>query len=360
VRVGIISEQVRQTVPGGIGTYLLGLLDGLAELNEPGIDVVTLATRPKGFDPLSGRSIPIATFPFPHRLQMALWDRGLGAPRVPLDVIHLSSLAGPVTKKNVPARTVMVHDLSWRHFPELTTSRGARWHEAALQRVIDSEALILTTSINVAEEVSAAGVDRGRITVVHAGSDHLKIEDVPGAQALLETLGVSGQFFLTVSTIEPRKNLPALIKAYEQARVEFDETVPLVIVGPEGWGPSIKRSQGVILAGRQNDEILAALYSMATCFVYVPLHEGFGLPPIEAMAHSSPVIVSTQTPSTELTTGCWKVDARDTDAVAQQMLRALSDDVERSAIAIQGKAFADNYRWIDVAKAHCDVWKRTQ
>jgi glycosyltransferase involved in cell wall biosynthesis len=357
MRVGVIGEQARQPVPGGIGTYLFALLDGLVELDDPDLEIVALASRPHGHDPLADHGVAVRTTRATHRVQMALWDRGLGRPSIDLDVMHLTSLAGPIAKTNAPPRTVMVHDLSWRHFPELTTSRGVRWHEAALKRVVASDALILTTSSNVAEEVAAAGVSRDRITVVHAGSDHLKVQNVPGARALLDSFGVTGQFFLTVSTLEPRKNLPGLISAYSRAMPEFLEPCPLVIVGPTGWGPTLKPAKGVVFAGHQSDEVLAALYGLATCFVYVPIHEGFGIPPLEAMAQGTPVIVSRETPSTQRTDACWKVDASDADGLASRLLDSLRDEATSRAIGASGKEFADGYRWIDVARAHRDVWR---
>ncbi|MEI8263260.1 MAG: glycosyltransferase family 1 protein [Actinomycetes bacterium] len=357
MKVGVIAEQLRQEVPGGIGTYLTGLLRGLEELHAPDIEVIVLASRPHGDEPLAASGNRIYTSRYSHRLQMALWDQGWATPKIPLDILHLTSLAGPITSKNSPPRSVMIHDLSWRHYPELTTRRGERWHEAAFQRVMASPCRILTTSKNVANELLETGISQDRISTVGAGSDHLKVADRGKAQSLLDQLGIRGEFVLTVSTLEPRKNLPRLIEAHHLATKDIDRRVPLLIVGPTGWGPNVRSDPHAILAGRQPDEVLAGLYELAACFAYVPLLEGFGLPPLEAMTHGAPVIVSTTTPSTERATHCWKVDPLDITGMATAIHTALEDSDARTRISAGGREYAKKHRWVDVASAHVEVWR---
>ncbi len=132
---------------------------------------------------------------------------------------------------------VTVHDVAWRRHPEATTARGAKWHEAALCRARDSDAALVVTSKFVAADLLADGVQSDRITIVNGGSDHLVPEDPVQTEALLERLGVRGEFLLTVSTLEPRKNVDRLLQAYGQIRPDLPEPWPLVIVGPTGWGP---------------------------------------------------------------------------------------------------------------------------
>jgi glycosyltransferase involved in cell wall biosynthesis len=357
MRVGVVAEQIRHRVPGGIGTYVTGLLQGLASLAAPELEVVALASRCRDHDPLQDLGIEVLNSRHSHRVQMALWDRGLGLPETPLDLLHLTSFAGPLRKERSLSRTVMAHDLSWRLYPELTTARGARWHEAALQRVIRAEAMVLTASSEVAQQLHEAGVATEHIAVVHHGSDHLKGSDDDAARALLEALGIAEPFLLTVSTLEPRKNLPGLIAAYEQLRGRLAEPCPLLVVGPAGWGPKLKASDGVVLAGRQPDETLVSLYRLARCFVYVPLHEGFGLPPLEAMSEAAPVVVSTAVPSTQESDACWKVKADDAEAIASALFEALSDPVARSEHGANGQRFAQRFRWVDAAREHFEVWK---
>ena len=156
------------------------------------------------------------------------------------------------------------------------------------------------TSKLVAADLVRDGVDADRITIVHGGSDHLVPEDPAQSDALLRRLGVPGEFLLTVSTLEPRKNVDRLLQAYARARPALPEPWPLVIVGPTGWGPvltSPPEQEGVVFAGAVTDAALSGLYRRARAFAYVPLTEGYGLPPLEAMRMGTPAVIANEVPS---------------------------------------------------------------
>jgi len=354
MRVGVVAEQLRQAVPGGIGTYASGLLGGLRTIREPDLDVVALAGRVRPPDPLDDLADSVATWPLPHRALVALWDRGLARPRGSFDVVHLCSFAGPLPTGKGPPTTVMVHDLAWRSNPELTTTRGARWHEAAYLRARHSSASIITPSRATAELVLADGVSPDRVTVIAEGCDHLPPSDEQAADTLLMAHGIEGAFLLTVSTLEPRKNLARLVEARRRLG---PDTPPLLVVGPAGWGPAQKPADGVVLLGRQPGEVLAALYGRCEVFAYVPLLEGFGLPPLEAMAHGAAVLVSATTPSTSAADIACQVDPSDTTAIADGLEWLLSVPPERQALADAGRAFAGQHRWSDVARQHLELWR---
>ena len=156
-----------------------------------------------------------------------------------------------------------VHDLAWRRHPEATTSRGARWHEAALTRARKSAARIVVPSRLVASDLAASGFEDGRITVVPSGADHLPAPDRAGADSLLARLGIRGPYLLTVGTLEPRKNLERLVLAYGAVRGSLPAAWPLLVVGPTGWGsqPVVSpETEGVVFAGAVPSAVLAELY----------------------------------------------------------------------------------------------------
>ena len=351
MKVAVLAEQLRQEVPGGIGTYVRGLLQGLAELGTEVVEVEVVASRGREHDPLEALGGTFRTTHFPHRLQMLLWDRGLGHIEGSADVLHRSSLAGP-RSSSVPS-TVMIHDLAWRAMPALTTIRGRHWHEAALRRARTSSAHLLTPSKVVAEQLIGEGIASSRITVVTEGADHLPLADHEAARRALVAAGVSGPFLLSVSTLEPRKNLGGLIEAHRRSGIDL----PLVVVGPAGWGENLVGSDAVVLLGAQPAAVLAALYERCEVFCYVPHFEGFGLPPLEAAHHGAPVVVSTTVPSTEGLTGNWRVDPNDPDGIADALQRALEDGVARTSAKEQARSFAASHRWVDVARAHVAVWE---
>ena len=214
---------------------------GLGELPEderPSLSL--LASRPaRGPDPLASLGPAVVCSRLPGPLMTRAWDLGLLRPGRGSDVVHSVSLAAPLPAKGVPL-VLTVHDVAWRSMPEAYPTRGRRWHEAALRRAAARAAAVIVPSEATATAVLAAGVGIGerRLHVVPEGADHLGEPDGPAAQALLDRLGVKGPYLLTVSTLEPRKNLGRLFEAYALARPRLLEPWPLVVVGPSGWGPA--------------------------------------------------------------------------------------------------------------------------
>lgn len=302
-------EQLRRRVPGGIGAYARGLLSGLTELAEDGdeVDVTLFASRARRSgsstqrDPLLDFGRPVLLSPWPGPAMTRLWDHGwLGVPKG-FDVVHSVSLASPPRSDSGNGHSVVtVHDLAWRRYPDATTARGRKWHEAALRRARDSTASLVVTSGFVAADLINDGVAPDRITIVQGGSDHLAAPDDDAAASVLRSLGVQGEFLISVGTLEPRKNVQRLVQAYGRACASWPEPWPLVVVGPEGWGPDLSSTlhqTGVKFAGAVSDGALAGLYRQARAFAYVPLTEGYGLPPLEAMRSGTPSVVACEVPS---------------------------------------------------------------
>jgi hypothetical protein len=109
MRVGVIAEQLRQEVPGGIGTYVRGLLSGLAALDEPMLRLTALTSRAPSPDPLASLGVEIDASRFGHHVLMALWDRGLNRPRRSFDMLHLTSLAAVLAGMRRPTAASAVH-----------------------------------------------------------------------------------------------------------------------------------------------------------------------------------------------------------------------------------------------------------
>jgi glycosyltransferase involved in cell wall biosynthesis len=351
VKVSVLVEQLRQRVPGGIGTYAAGLLTGLGDLASERLVIEVMASKGPRPDPLERFGFEVRAGLLGHRTQMLLWDAGFGQLGSDADVVHRTSLAGPAHLRR--PSTVMVHDLAWRSEPSLTTSRGRRWHEAALGRALASSARLLVPSTPVADALVADGVESGRIDVVAEGADHLPAADLEAATEQLGAAGVRGAFLLSVSTLEPRKNVAGLLEAHRRSGVE----VPLVVVGPTGWGGALAPTDGVAFLGPQPPAVLAGLYEACLGFCYVPYLEGFGLPPLEAAFRGAPLVVSTMVPSVEGLDECWRVEPDDVDAMARALHELVDDEAARVRAGEAARRFGAEHRWVDVARRHVEIWQ---
>jgi glycosyltransferase involved in cell wall biosynthesis len=333
MRVALIAEQLRRPVPGGIGTYIKGLLKGSALLPERDIWVAPRQWR------------------LPVQLVSRAWDRGLLGGSDRFDVVHAPALAFPPTSKPL---VVTVHGLEWRDTEHRVPERARRWHEAALVRAVRHGALVLASSSELANQLRAEGVRR--VTALDGplyGCDHLPPPDDAAASELLDRLGVGGPFLLSVGTLEPRKNLGRLVQAYERVRGQIPDRAPMLVVGPAGWGPGVPPTDGVIPTGPVSDAVLAALYRAATAVAYVPLREGFGLPALEAMLAGVPVLASA-VPS--VGNAALVVDPLDVEAIAAGLVRVSTDGVERDQLVAEGTAHARGLTWARAADRHAGLW----
>jgi glycosyltransferase involved in cell wall biosynthesis len=361
-RVLLVVEQLRRAAPGGIGRYISGLLQGLSALRQGGDevpDIVLHASRaPRGVDPLAAFGFPVHTSLLPAPVLTRAWDRGLVDAPGGVDVIHALSQAAP------PARhaplIVMVHDTAWRTVPDTFPERGRRWHEASFDRARRRATRLVVPSLSTERDVVAAGADAGSIVVIEPGADHLARADHAGTDRLLARLGVEREFLLSVGTLEPRKNLVRLTEAYRTVRDSLPGLWPLVVVGPDGWGespvvaPGNSTDTGVVLTGAVDDGTLAGLYERARLLVYVPLTEGFGFPPVEAMRHGLPVVASAM-PS--LGDAGLVVDPLSVEAIGTAVVRAATDEDLRAELIAGGVLRTKDMTWAAAARAHMALWE---
>jgi glycosyltransferase involved in cell wall biosynthesis len=363
-KVLIVVEQLRRRVPGGAGTYAAGLLTGLGRLADAGESVPPLtlfasrARRPgtadgdASRDLLAGFGLPLIESRLPAPLLTRAWDAGLNAAPSGFATLHATSLAVPPARR---VRTfVTVHDLAWRHVPFAFPRHGLLWHERAFTKALRRQLEFVVPSRHVADEVTEAGAEPARVTVIEPGGDHLPPPDSEAVKRVLERNGVSGPFILSVGTLEPRKNLDALMEAYSRIRDSLPGRWPLVVVGPEGWGPGVTARDGVVLAGPVTAGELSGLYEKAELLAYVPFVEGFGLPPLEAMQAGTPV-VSSPIPSTG--GAACEVDPHRTDEIAQGLLAVATDSKLRDELVEAGHARAAQLSWRACARHHVELWR---
>jgi glycosyltransferase involved in cell wall biosynthesis len=325
-------EQLRYRVPGGIGTYIRGLHYGLTQLQDNELSV--------GWN---DSKIPVAVL-------TRMWQAHIPTIRN-TRLIHATSFRLPPTSKPL---TVMVHDILWREYPDTFPQRGIDWHNKALHQVLKRAEAIIVPSQRTRLSLVELGANVRNIHVIPHGIDHFPPADLLATNELLAQHEVGNEFLLTVGTIEPRKNLAKVITAVDQANESFNTALPLVVAGPQGWSKSLPPSENVIYLGSVEPEVLAGLYERATAFIYAPLAEGFGFPPLEAMSLKTPVIAS---PIPSVGEVAYLVDPANVDDITKAIFTVVTDENVRARLSQAGSAHAEKFRWKTNAQQHVNVWK---
>ena len=272
---------------------------------------------------------------------------------------------------DVPVVTT-VHDLSWLHYPEAHPVDRVRWLEKGLPIALERSAAILVDSEFVRQEVlSTFGVAPERVTVAHLGVDerfHPRSADET-ASVLVPAGLVHGSYLLTVGTIEPRKNLGVALDAYASLPTRLRERYPLVVAGGKGWRSSTIESRLRDLEARGQARFLGfvqaadlpVLYAGARAFVFPSLYEGFGLPPLEAMASGVPVLVSNRSAIPEVVGDCGVMfDPERVGSLAETLEAALDDSDSLSRRVADGLARAQTFTWARCAQTTLEVYRRVR
>ncbi|MCS7007178.1 MAG: glycosyltransferase family 1 protein [Thermoleophilia bacterium] len=328
--------------PLGIGNYLRGSLGGLVEAAAGAHEIVafaptSLAGRRRIEAALAGIDVELRTWrlPFSHALR-TLWslaarpaaERLLG----PFDVLHFSDWMFPPQRGGVRATTI--HDLVPLHHPEWTTPRTRAMHTRKYANAARTCDVVFVNSAYTGRDVvETLGIDPERIHVARPAPK--RVFRPEGERADL-----GAPYVLTVATLEPRKNLQALVDAH---RLLGGELV-LAVVGGEGWGeqPALAAPR-VRRLGFVPDEELARLYRGAAVAVYPSRYEGFGIPVIEAMACGCPVVVSSHPSLDEAAGGAAiRADPDDPAAIAAGIEQALR---EREALVAAGLEHVRAFSW---------------
>jgi glycosyltransferase involved in cell wall biosynthesis len=346
----------------GIGTYVAELLPRLAA--RPGIDVVAYAVTWRGRDRLADILPPgmaRARGPMAAAPLWAAWRRVPWPPiewwTGPVDVVlGTNFVAAPARRA---ATVAVVHDLTAWRFPELVT-RSTGHFPALVGRAIERGAHVLTVSRHVADEaVTVLGAPAERVHWVHNGLG----DPVAGSADEGRRLAGGPRYVLALGTIEPRKDLPTLVRAFDVVAAS-DPDVRLVVAGRRGWGA--EEYDAAVAAAAHRDRIVAVghvdegrradLLAGATVFAYPSRYEGFGLPPLEAMQAGVPVVATSAGAIPEVVGDAASlVPPGDVEGLAGALRDVLTDDARREALIAAGHRRAAGYSWDDTAAGVADV-----
>lgn len=249
---------------------------------------------------------------------------------------------------------VTIHDLAFIRFPGTFRSYNRTYLDFATRLSVRRSARILAVSEHTKREVvGLLGVDPDRVVVTpNAARAHFRPPDPTVLAAFRARHSLPEHFVLYVGTLEPRKNLTTLLDAYRQIAPE--RRVPLLIGGGKGWmyTPVFERLEALGLrdsvhfVGYIEEEDLPLWYAAATLFVFPSLYEGFGMPPLEAMACGTPVVTSTSSSLPEVVGDAGlMIPPTDADALATAIVRLLNDSALRSELRQRGLQRAQQFAW---------------
>jgi glycosyltransferase involved in cell wall biosynthesis len=360
--------------PTGVGAFCAGALGGLAARADLDVSAFAISWRRRGDVPdlvpprVSSRQRTMLARPlrvaWAHSsLPPIEWFVGAR------QVVHGTNFVVPPTRR--AARVVTVHDLTVVRFPEMC-DRPTLEYPALIRRAVADGAWVHTPSAFVAAEVvDAFGVDPERVRAVHHGIPVLAGGAAASGLGFRLPDGTS-RYVVAIGTVEPRKDYPSLVEAFTSVSRAHPD-VALVIVGADGWGAerladAIRSSPArdrIVRPGYLDDAALAVALQQAAVLAYPSVYEGFGFPPMQAMAAGVPVVTTAVGAIPEVVgDGAVMVGGGDGHALAEALVHVLDGGSDVEALVARGHRRAGEFSWSRCAEGldrlYRDAWAQRQ
>lgn len=366
MRIGIDARLIYYH-RAGIGQYILRLTQALAQIARDDAFILFTSRKDKTIHihQPNVRQQPLWT-PSHHRLERVVMSLEL-APFA-LDVLHSPDFIPPRWTR-CPT-VITVHDLAFLRYPRFLTRESARYYGQVDLAARQATHIIAVSHSTKRDLINLLGVPESKITVIYEAAHPLFAPmDKQRARDFVRThYHLPDAFILFVGTIEPRKNVPTLLRAYKRLRDKYKMQLPLVMAGYRGWLveevdqalAEVQLGDALCFLGSVHNEELVHLYNAASLFVLPSFYEGFGLPPLEAMACGTPVIVSNVSSLPEVVgDAALLVAPDDVEGLAVAMARVLSDTALQEEMRTKGFKRAQTFSWERAARETLAVYRRT-
>lgn len=342
---------------GGISQYVLHLLPALAAVDS-GNDYLLFHSRKenRSFIPrqASGRFVRRDLWtPCHHRWER--WALAAELARYDMEVFHSPDFIPPTGRGR--RRVITIHDLNFIYYPEFLTAESRRFYlDQVLWATEVADHIAVDSDATRSDVIELLGTPEEKVTTIHLAANPIyeQFFSVTAVNKTLQKYNLPHGFILFVGTLEPRKNLPMLIRAYARMRQDSRIGVPLILAGNKGWISDeifasiaeLKLEQHVRHLPGLVDEELAHLYHSASALVTPSQYEGFGLPALEAQHCGCPVIVSNRGSLPEIVgENGLKLDPDNSEMWAESMERVLTDSELRETMIRNGSAQAKRFSW---------------
>ncbi|MFW5748138.1 MAG: glycosyltransferase family 4 protein [Chloroflexota bacterium] len=369
MRVGIIAYGLDRRLTG-IGRYIIEITRALAAL-PAGPEITLLAAG--GLGELEASGLPAVPLRLGKYLPALMT---VGSAQIPgiarrhqLDIVHDPVGVTPFMFGTGPAKSIVtIHDSIPWSFPGVSTLLDTliyrRWLPYAVRRV---DAVATVSAFSREDLAYHLNIPPEKIGVVYGAADpSFRPRDKDAIARVREQYKLPEDYILYVGSIETRKNLIGALEAFHRLRVQ-NVSHKLVIVGPAKWRygeimetfDRLDLTDHVIFTGYVAQADLPVIYSGASLFVFPSLYEGFGLPPLEAMASGVPVVTSTSSSLPEVVNdAALIVNPKDTDAIADAMYTVLKDPQLQETMRQKGLERAQVFSWERSAHLMMDIYRQ--
>jgi glycosyltransferase involved in cell wall biosynthesis len=363
-----VAIDARKLHDFGIGTYIRNLLRHLARIDRDSEYVLLCQEPDLGVAAQLGPNFRAVLEPSPNYSFREQFHVPWVLRRERPDVFHAPHYVLPPLTRG---RTVVtIHDCIHLMFPQYLPSRAAYvYARASMWSAARQAHRILTVSeASKRDIIHFFSVPPEKVVVVYNAIEE-RFAATPSEEAIervRERYQLNHRFVLYVGNIKPHKNLVRLIEAFARLRTRDDDELKLLIIGDEiSKLPALRRAvhshklhKHVRFLGYLGDETLAILYRLASVFVFPSLYEGFGLPPIEAMASGTPVVTSNVSSLPEVTgDAAVLVDPYNVDSIVEGIARVLADPALAAELRRKGIARARDFSWARSVARTCEVYR---
>lgn len=361
-----IDARLSYYVQGGITQYTLNLIRALAAIDREN-DYLVFQRRPDQRSVVSQDNFRRVSLwaPTHHPLEQYMLGLELLL-QTKIDVVHCTDFIPPLYYHG--PSVITVHDLAFLLYPHFLTRRSARYYGLIDRAVRRADHIIAVSEATKRDLVRLTGVPESKITVIYEAAEpiYFPIHDREVLSQIHAKYHLPEQYILFVGTIEPRKNLLTLIRAYQGLITNYKSQADLVIVGKAGWlyndvyqlVDDLGLNDRVHFLGRVPTADLPHLYNASEMLVLPSYYEGFGLPPLEAMACGVPAVVS-DTPAVAEVVGdaALRVAPEDEEGLTVAMWRFLTDDTLRADMIAKGLRRVKCFSWERAARETLAVYK---
>ena len=366
MKIGIEAERANLPNPTGVENYSAQLIRQFAKLDSKNQYILYFRTQPQEWFKQLPQNFEFKVIPFPKfwtQLRIS-WEMILH----PVDVLLIMASALPLIhpKKSI----AVVHDVAWKMFPDAFPWSMRTYLEWSARFAIKSAAKVIAVSESSKKDlIRFYHAEPKKISVTYLGFDHETYHErnYEEIQKVLDRYDLVYQkYILFVGTIQPRKNIPKLLEAFQKIKKENHIEEKLIIVGGRGWlwEPILKQIKTFGLDGsiRYLDyvkkEDLPLLTAGAKLLTLPALYEGFGLPPLEAMASGVPVVVSNVSSLPEVVGEAGVlIDPNSVDSIAEGLLKVLTDNNKRQQMIAKGLARAKKFTWENTARETLEIFE---